>query len=217
VLRVFTGYDYRESDGWHAFMASVLATNGHDIAVSALSGPQKDGTNAFTYERFMVPEYCNWGGMALYVDGCDMIVRESFRTLLSHYDPTKAVHVVKHEYRTRHERKYVGTAMEADNTDYPRKNWSSVILWNCGHLAHFQARERLRGSDGQFLHRFGWLKDEEIGELPIEWNWLVDEYGENEGAKLLHWTAGMPGFAHYAQAPMASEWHDAARTIHSER
>jgi hypothetical protein len=37
----------------------------------------------------------------------------------------KAVAVVKHDYKTKHRRKYIGTPLEADNADYPRKNWSS--------------------------------------------------------------------------------------------
>jgi hypothetical protein len=218
VIRVFTGFDPREAQGWHAFMASLIQHNGPEVAVSVLNGQQGDGTNSFTYERFRVPEYCGWGlSPALYVDAADMLLRAPLLDLVKLYDPTKAVQVVKHDYRTRHERKYVGTAMEAANADYPRKNWSSVILWNPAHPKHFKARIEMRGTDGKFLHRFGWLKDEEIGELPIEWNWLADEYGPNEKAKLLHWTAGIPGFAHYAQAPMAEEWHAAARTIHSER
>jgi hypothetical protein len=64
------------------------------------------------------------------------------------------------------------------------------VIWNCGHMAHFKAREELRGKDGAYLHRFGWLKDNEIGDLPPSWNWLCDELGPNPHAKLLHWTAG---------------------------
>ena len=44
------------------------------------------------------------------------------------------------------------------------------------------------------------------GELPIEWNWLVDEYGSNDKAKLIHWTKGIPGFKEYSDAPMADKW-----------
>lgn len=209
MLRVFTGFDPREAVGWHVFMTSVIKHCGHDVAVTTLCGKQADGTNAFTYERFRVPEYCNWGGMALFVDGCDMLLRTNLEELFQLFNPRYAVQVVKHEYNTTQTRKYVGTEMEADNRDYPRKNWSSVMLLNCGHKAHFDYRQELRGTDGQFLHRFAWLEDDQIGSLPIEWNWLADEYGWNEKAKLLHWTLGIPGFEHYKNATHADEWHKA--------
>lgn len=221
MVRLFTGYDAREADGWHAFIQSLIDTSTNYRLMPPLSGEQKDGSNAFTYQRFTVPELCNWSGPAIFVDAADMLLRADISELADMFDKSKAVQVVKHDYRTRHARKYVGTEMEADNPDYDRKNWSSVILWNAGHLAHFKARKQIRAAiergDGKFLHRFGWLEDKLIGDLPVDWNWLCDEFGERETAKLLHWTAGYPGFKHYANAPMSAHWHDSARTWHSER
>lgn len=220
-LRIFTGYDARESEGWHVFVQSLIETSSRFALMPPLSGVQADGTTAFTYRRFAVPEECNWGGVALFLDAVDMLLRADVSGIERLYDPRYAVQVVKHSYKTRHPRKFVGTAMEADNRDYPMKNASSVILWNCGHISHFNRRQEIRDAiergDGKFLHRFGWLKAEEIGELPASWNWLVDEFGESEDAKLLHWTAGAPFFSHYRDAPMAGEWHDVAKTLHSER
>lgn len=211
-MRIFTGFDPREAVGWHAFMASLIRHGlPRDASVVPLCGEQRDGTNSFTYERFRIPEICG-SGPALFVDGSDMLLRTPIKGLLDLYDKTKAVQVVKHDYRTRHPRKYVGTEMEAPNEDYPRKNWSSVILWNCGHKSHRDNAKLLRGFDGSILHRFAWLDDEEIGELPAEWNWL-DEYGENENAKLVHYTNGIPGFSHYRTAPHAGEWKNAARDV----
>lgn len=209
-IPIFVGYDRREAVGFHAFVQSVVQTS-RDFELIPLCGEQGDGTNAFTYERFRIPERMNFGGSAIFVDGCDMLLRAPIGGLWALRDPHLAVQVVKHEYRTKHARKYVGTELEAANVDYPRKNWSSVMILHCGHMAHFHARQALRGSDGAYLHRFGWLKDEQIGGLAPEWNWLADEYGENPKAKLLHWTAGVPGFSHYREAPHADEWLTAAR------
>jgi hypothetical protein len=221
VIRLFTGYDKREAAGWHNCVQSLVDTSTNYRLMPPLSGPQGDGTNAFTYERFKVLELCNWAGPAIFLDASDMLLRDDISKLAELFDKTKAVQVVKHDYRTRHPRKYVGTPMEANNPDYDRKNWSSVNLFNAGHLSHWNARNRIRAAiekgDGKFLHRFAWLKDSEIGELPVEWNWLADEFGENKNAKLLHWTAGYPGFKHYADAPMSDHWHASARTFHSER
>lgn len=214
-MRVFVGWDEREEFGWHVFMSSLLKHGWpKNLSITPLGGNQGDGTNAFTYERFRIPEICGWSGPALFVDGCDMLLRSNIVELLDLYDRTKAVQVVKHDYQTRNKVKYVGTEMESRNEDYPRKNWSSVILWNCGHKAHFDHRDLLRGMDGSMLHRFAWLDDEQIGKLPVEWNWLADEYGRNENAKLLHWTCGQVGFRHYRNATQADEYMQAAKHVH---
>lgn len=211
-MRIFTGWDRREAVGWHAFVDSMIEHGWpRGVSVTPLSGNQADGTNAFTYERFRIPEICGFQGSALFVDASDMLLVANIQELLELYDPSKAVQVVKHDYKTRHSVKYVGTALEARNDDYPRKNRSSVILWNCAHPAHLKSREALRGFNGAFLHRFAWLKDEEIGELPIEWNWLADEFGDNPNAKLLHWTAGIPGFYHYKDSPRSDDWRRSVR------
>lgn len=207
-MRIFAGFDRRESIGFHVFTQSLITTT-KDFLLTALSGEQADATNAFGYARFSIPERMGFGGTAIFVDAADMLLRADLSELWALRDPKFAVQVVKHEYKTKHPRKYVGTELEADNRDYPRKNWSSVVIWNCAHMAHFENREKLRSKDGAYLHRFAWLKDEQIGELPVEWNWLADEYGPNENAKLLHWTAGIAGFTHYADSPHADEWKSA--------
>lgn len=213
-MRIFVGWDHREAVGWHSFMSSMLEHGWpRNVSVTPLSGKQEDGTNTFTYERFRVPEICHWSGPAMFVDACDMLLRVSIKELVELYDPKKAVQVVKHDYQTKHKTKYVGTDLESPNDNYPRKNWSSVILWNCGHRAHRDHQDLLRGFDGSILHRFAWLDDEQIGELPLEWNWLADEYGENEEAKLLHWTCGQPGFYHYKDAPHSGEWRKSVRNV----
>ena len=212
MIRLFCGYDPREAIGFHTFVHSVVERCGEGVQITPLVGEQRDGTNRFTYARFSVPELCDFKGWAIYVDACDMLLRRPLRDLMALADSTKAVQVVKHYYVPKADRKYIGTEMEAANEDYPRKNWSSVILWNCSAPAHRKNLDWLQPSDGSYLHRFKWLEDEQIGELPIEWNWL-DEYGENDKANIVHWTNGIPGFYHYRNAPHAQEWKDMARAV----
>src|SRR5690606_10686841 len=98
-----------------------------------------------------------------------------------------------HNYKTGYGRKYVGTPLESPNLDYPRKNWSSVILWNCGHPSNkVLTRDYVADAGGACLHRFQWLNDDEIGALPAEWNGLVEEQ-DTTNSKLLHFTLGVPG------------------------
>lgn len=127
------------------------------------------------------------------------------------FNPEFAVQVVKHpDYKTRHKTKYRGTSMECPNSDYPRKNWASVMLINCEHPDWVAATPEIlaRVSPAEML---GLLWTDSIGELPAEWNCLVDE-GQPAG-KLLHWTAGIPGFQAYSGARFAELWHHERRLL----
>lgn len=216
IIQVFAGYDPREEVGYHAFCSSVIDKASQPVSITPLTlkslggvyqGGQKDGTNAFIYSRFLIPYLMDYSGWALFVDGSDMICRGDIAELWAMRDPFKCVQVVKHDYKTKHPRKYVGTQMEAGNEDYPRKNWSSVMLMNCGHYDWRRLTpDVVEKSPGYYLHRLQFTEDRFIGELPKAWNWLADEYGYDEDAKLLHWTAGIPAFRHYRNAPHSGEW-----------
>jgi hypothetical protein len=135
-----------------------------------------------------------------------MICRSDIAELWSLRDERFAVQVVKHDYSTKQAQKYLGNV----NQNYPRKNWSSVILWNCAHPAHrILTPEKVAASEGAFLHRFQWLRDDEVGSLPDHWNWLAIEYADNPDAKLVHYTLGTPCFRDYADTSMSEHWHAA--------
>jgi lipopolysaccharide biosynthesis glycosyltransferase len=208
MIPIYTGFDRRESVGWHAFAASVMEHTSEAVAFAPVSGRQRDGSNAFTYARFMVPFLQRYEGWALFADACDMVVTGDIGDLWALRDKTKAVQVVKHCYDSKHPRKYVGTRMESVNVQYSRKNWASLMLMNCAHPA-WKKLEQFFDLPDRDLLQFKFLKEDEIGELPAEWNWLVDEYGPNPEAKLLHWTAGIPAFKHYETAPQAEVWKEA--------
>ena len=219
-IQLFCGFDEREEVGYHAFCSSVIEHATVPVSIAPLSqkamgriygAGHRDGTNGFIYLRFLVPYLMGYEGWAIFADGSDMVMQADIKELADLYDPWKAVQVVKHEYQTKHPRKYMGTAMEADNGNWPRKNWSSLMIINCGHYAWRQITpEAVASMAGSSLHRFSFIQDENrIGELPPDWNWLADEFGENPNAKLLHWTAGIPGFPHYKDAPEADKWRKA--------
>ena len=209
MIPLYCGYDKREAAGFHTFVSSVIERASEPVAFIPTMGKQRDGTNAFTYARFLIPEEQRYTGWAIFADAADMVCLGDIAMLWLHRDESKAVMCVKHDYQTRHPRKYVGTAMESDNRDYPRKNWSSLMLMNCGHPLWKQINDRSIGyMSGAELHRFAWIPDEQIGELPPEWNVLVDEGQSAEGANLLHWTAGIPGFPEYSIAPSHEVWDE---------
>jgi lipopolysaccharide biosynthesis glycosyltransferase len=211
MIRLMVGFDQRESVAYHTFIQSVIDVTTVPVSVtplvlSALPGyseTHSDGSNTFIYSRFLTPYLAGFSGWAIFADG-DMICREDLKNLWDLRDERFAVMVVKHNYQTKANLKYLGNK----NENYPRKNWSSLILWNCGHPknqaltpAHVMAQS------GRHLHRFGWLDDDDIGEVPIEWNWLAIEYPPNYEAKLVHYTLGTPCFESYKNSDMADLWH----------
>lgn len=215
MIRIYTGFDPREEAGSHVFNSSLIHHASEPVSVCHLhldglrgvyGKGQRDGTNAFIYTRFLIPFLQNYQGFALFVDGADMMCRADIAELWKLRDPFKAVQVVKHQYKTKSPKKYVGTKMEAKNDDYPCKNWSSVMLINCSHYAWRNVTpDTVEKMTGPELHRFTFIDDRFVGELPIEWNWL-DEYGNNQAAKLVHWTTGTPAFDNYQNAPFADEF-----------
>lgn len=218
MLHVFVGLDDREAVGLSAFQASLLEHASGPVALTVITeklaarfGVGTDGTNAFTKSRFLMPYLSDFRGRALWMDGADMLMRTDIYGLLEYADMRSAVQVVKHDYTPKADRKYIGTEMEAPNVAYPRKNWSSLMLMKCDHSACRRLTpEFVAKTPGQDMHRFSWCEDERIGSLPLEWNWL-DEYGENQEAKIVHYTNGIPGFQAYKHAPHSGEWWDAVR------
>lgn len=211
MIPIFTGYDEREPQGWETFVKSVLKHSTSLISVTPLdstrTGTSLQGTNAFTYSRYLIPYLMGYQGSALYVDGVDMLLRADIKDLWNMRDPLYAVQVVPHNYSTTQDRKYIGTSMESPNVDYPRKNWSSVMLINCAHRAWRnltpQTLDKFSPVD---LHRFRFIPDRFVGYLPIDWNHLVGEYPPNEDAKLVHFTLGIPSIPYYGTCEYSEEW-----------
>jgi lipopolysaccharide biosynthesis glycosyltransferase len=205
------GYDPREAVAYHTCVNSIIRQASQPVAIVPLAlnlftdytETHTDGSNQFIYSRFLVPHLMGYQGWAIFIDG-DMIVRDDNVKLCNLQQNNKNVMEVKHDYKTKMTEKYLG----AKNENYPRKNWSSVILWNCGnHPNRRLTPEFIEKSTGAELHRFTWIEDDRIGELPPEWNWLPDEYGVNPDAKLLHYTLGTPCFHEFATTPQGDEWH----------
>lgn len=223
MIPVYVGFDPREEAGTHVFNSSLIHNASRPVSIIPLhldlfaafyGAGQRDGTNNFIYTRFLIPFLQDFRGWAIFVDGADMLMRGDVAELWALRDEYKAVQVVKHDYKTKHPRKYVGTKMEAVNHDYPCKNWSSVMLINCKHY-HWRdmTPEKVAQMTGPELHRFSWLKNDLIGELPIEWNWIADEFGPNPDAKLIHWTAGTPAFEAYKETPHSGDFQSQLKVM----
>lgn len=155
----------------------------------------------FSFARFMVPTLMQYEGWALFHD-CDFYWRDDVSKLWSLRDDDYAVMVVKHDYRPRDAVKMDGQKQEP----YPRKNWSSLILWNCGHEANRSlTRNAVNSEDGSWLHGFRWLDDSLIGSLPECWNWL-EGHSTSSDPKAVHFTRGGPWWTDYMDVPFSEEW-----------
>ncbi len=214
-LDIYIGFDSKiEPVAFHTCVQSIIEKSSIPVSITPLAlntlseytETHKDGSNAFIYSRFLVPYLNNFKGMALFLDG-DMLVRSDVAELLWEFEQDEAVKVVKHYYQTKHPIKYLG----AKNEDYPKKNWSSVMLWNCGHHLNKQLTPKfVMEKDGKYLHRFQWLKypEEQVGKLDESWNHLVTEYDYDQDAKLAHFTLGTPCFNGYKDCDYSEEWFD---------
>jgi len=211
LVRLVVGFDVRETIAYHVFCQSVLEKTSLPVSFLPLVEQSLDGyrenhqygSNRFTYTRFLTPFLMNFEGWAIFADG-DMVCKSDIAELWKLRDASKAVQVVKHDYLTKSSTKYLGNK----NENYPRKNWSSVILWNCGHPENrCLTPDFVSSKNGSFLHRFQWLADALIGELDKEWNWLAIEYDDNPSANLIHYTLGTPCFRDYWDCASSEHWH----------
>jgi len=217
IIKIVVGFDQRESVAYHTFCQSIiehasLPVSFTPLAINTLKNYQEthtDKSNDFVYSRFLTPYLNQYQDWAIFADG-DMICQADIKDLWDLRDESKALLVVMHDYETKARQKYLGNI----NENYPRKNWSSVILWNCKHPKHkILTPDFVSSQTGKYLHRFSWLDDKDIGKLPIEWNWLAIEYPENSEAKLIHYTLGTPCFKAYQNTDMSELWHNTQRRV----
>ena len=218
-MKVFVGYDTREDIAYQVCKYSIESKQ-PDASVRPLKqqelrdagwytrGIDKLASTEFTFTRFLIPELCNFKGWALFMD-CDMILKTDIKELFDQADDQYAVMCVQHDYSPSATTKMDGQ----QQTVYPRKNWSSVMLFNCGHKSNQSLTQGLVNNPeitGAYLHRFSWLKDKEVGELSPEWNWLVGHYKQPEDGtpKLIHYTEGGPWFENYRNCEYHQDWKD---------
>ena len=216
-IKIVVGFDQREAIAYHTFSQSVLEKSSLPVlflplSINTLKGYKEthnDKSNDFVYSRFLTPYLHNFEGWAIFADG-DMVCQSDIKELWDLRDETKALQVVMHDYKTKFTKKYLGNT----NENYPRKNWSSLILWNCSHPKHkVLTPDFISSQTGKYLHRFSWLDDEDIGELPIDWNWLAIEYPDNPKAKIIHYTLGTPCFKDYSNTDMSGMWLEAQKKV----
>lgn len=233
ALRIFVGFDPRERDAYlvaahslrrHASVALEIeplvlehlrSKRLYERRHEARDGRLWDAISGapmateFALSRFLVPHLAGYRGWALYVD-CDFLFRRDVAELFALADDACALQVVKRDHAPREAVKMDGQVQSA----YPRKNWSSLMLFNCAHEAHAGTLERVNRWRGLSLHGFRWMQDAELGTLPKAWNWLegvsqLELWGRRVDPFAVHFTRGTPDMPGYAHVAFADEWHAA--------
>lgn len=214
-LAIYIGFDQRESVAYHVLCHSILRQASCPVSFTPLvqstlranrlyTRPRDAAASTeFSLTRFLVPALSGYEGYALFLD-CDMLMRGDVYELMDHVyaDPGKAVYVCQHDYTPRTETKFLGQR----NDPYPRKNWSSVMLFNNAHCTALKKAYVNHASPAE-LHRFAWLTNRDIGALPLSWNYLVGEPNQTEATpKNIHWTQGGPWFRDYQDSEHADLW-----------
>ena len=221
TLKIFIGWDSREQDAYDVCIKSLKEHASQDLDIQPIirdtlmeTGdyyrPQPEaGSVEFTYTRFLTPYLSDHKGWALFID-CDFLFTKDVAELFAMADEKYALMCVKHDYIPKNAIKMDGQKQ----VTYPRKNWSSCILWNCEHPSNKALTKDIVSTEsGAYLHRFQFLNDEEIGEIPLEWNWLEGEYDKEEfeahhqaPPAVIHFTNGGPWFDDWQEVDYADLW-----------
>ncbi len=210
VIKVFIGYDHNEEIAYHTLASSIIRQSSMPVTISPINlghfrrffhrEPDPQQSTEFSFSRFLTPYLCGYEGWAIFMD-CDMIVKCDLADVWMQRDSRYSVMVCKHDYSPKHGTKFLGNVQHA----YPRKNWSSFMLMNCGECKTLTP-QYVEKATGLELHRFLWTKDDKIGELPLGYNWLVGEYPKSHEARVLHYTVGGPYFNEYQDCDYADDW-----------
>ena len=211
MIRVFIGFDSRMPAASSVLAHSIQARSTQPVSISLLSLKQLMHvfsrarnplqSTEFSFSRFLVPYLCDYQGWAVFMDN-DMLVLDDIVKLWMLRDDRYAVQVVKHDHKPQENIKFLGEKQ----TPYAKKNWSSVILFNCEKCKALSP-EYVNTTSGLELHQFKWLEDEAlIGAIPHRWNHLVGYDYPSPDVSLVHYTLGGPYFEATRDCEYAAEW-----------
>ncbi|MFC3695201.1 glycosyltransferase [Chenggangzhangella methanolivorans] len=214
--KIFVGYDSREDIAWQVCRGSIERHASQEIPVYPLKQTtlrelglytrpaDKGASTEFSLTRFLTPYLANTSGWSIFVD-CDFLFTRDVNEVFQNLDPSKAVYVVQHEYTPAMAIKMDGKSQSV----YPRKNWSSFIIFNgANEYVKTLTPDVVNASGPAHLHRFSWLpSDDLIGSLPLEWNFLVGEYDKPAATPAaIHYTNGGPWFENCVDVDYGDLW-----------
>jgi hypothetical protein len=215
-LRIYIGYDISETVAYHVLCQSILERSSIPVTFLPLASRNlrkffdrpRDPlqSNDFSFTRFLVPYLSDYKGISVYMD-CDMLMLDDVDNLLTevrrlNHEPW-AVACVQHEHHPRTTKKY----LSRPQTAYPKKNWSSFMVFNNAHCMALTP-DYVENATGLQLHQFKWCDDSMVKPLPQRWNHLVDYTPQTQvkNISVLHYTEGGPWFNDYRDCGYANIW-----------
>lgn len=214
--KVFVGYDSREDIAWQVARHSLQrhATGPLEIIPLRQTVLRELGlytrpfdpmsSTEFSLTRFLTPFLASQEGWVVFCD-CDFLFTSDIGEVFRGLDPDKALYCVQHDYTPAHSIKMDGK----QQTAYPRKNWSSFMLFNCSHPdVKALTPDVVNSATPAFLHRFEWIKDDDhIGALALDWNFLEGEYPKPDATpRVIHYTNGGPWFENWTDVDFGDLW-----------
>lgn len=211
MIRVFIGYDPREAVAFGVLSHSIHSRASLPVSIAPLMLSQLDGlmwrerdplqSTDFSFSRFLTPYLSGYEGWSIFMD-CDMLVLDDIARLWALRDERYAVMCVKHDHQPEEDTKF----LNAVQTKYQKKNWSSVMLFNNARCRALTP-EYVNTASGLELHQFKWLEgDHLIGEIPHRWNHLVGYDAPDPDVSLVHYTIGGPYFHEWRDCEYAAAW-----------
>ena len=211
MIRWFNGFDKDESIAAYVLAHSIHTRSSIPVSITFINRDTLRGlfkrkrseveSTDFSISRFLTPYLCNYEGWAVFSD-CDMLVRDDPAKLWAWRDDRYSVQVVKHHHQPLETVKFLGN----QQTRYEKKNWSSVVLFNNAKCKALSL-DYVNHASGLDLHQFKWLGDDQlIGDLPAQWNHLVDYDTYDSKASLVHFTEGGPYFEEYQNCEYNEDW-----------
>lgn len=205
-MQIYIGYDSKQPEASkvceysirkHMPDAEIYHINRDELVNTNLwyRNDEDPHSTEFTYTRFLTPYLNGYRGLAMFVDS-DFIFTETLHLLeteicVNYPEMDKAVYVCQHpEYTPKADTKFFGQKQ----IKFPRKNWSSLMVFDCSHPLTRQLRpDVVNTASPQYLHRLHWA-DEQIGNISLSWNFLCGEYVSYDvlPPKGIHFTNGGP-------------------------
>lgn len=220
MINVFIGYDPKEVGAFSVLSHSIHEHASQPVSITPIMLSQLKSiykrernplqSTEFSFSRFLTPYLSAYDGWSIFMD-CDMLMTEDIVNLWNMRDDRYAVMCVKHDHQPKEDIKF----LNAVQTKYQKKNWSSVMMFNnkrCKKLTP----DYVNTATGLELHQFKWLaNDDLIGEIPARWNHLVGYSEADPNAALIHYTLGGPYFNEYKDCEHAQAWFEAKqRALH---
>ena len=223
-VKIFIGWDSREDIAYQVCKESLLRHTTTPLEIQPIKQTELRERNVywrehdplssteFSFTRFLTPYLAGYKGWALFMD-CDFLWRGDVAGVMDYADPKYAVLCVKHKYKPKETTKMDGHAQYK----YPKKNWSSLMLLNCEH-PDVKQNLTLMGVNigtGMYLHQFRWTLEENVGELPIAYNYLEGWHTKDicPNPVAVHFTRGGPWFEDWSNVEYGEEWLAVAKEM----